>query len=324
MNTAARVRAAFAVEDVEQRKRSATAAMQALLDADIRPDDRRYLLDMALWRYTEFDKNRHKFSIRYRTAAVFTGPPTEINHEHVVERRWLLDRITSRPERLEEYLQLAVACIVTRDEHILLSANTAFGWERYLRAGLQVMDTLTLAPLDLGAAAEAQCVLLRGLGEPANDRSWAIRETPSPDWADPQARGNPIQGASPRQEASAGTCSSGVPPSDVGSALCALSGRNPARAPLHAGVHAALLAAGYVARLPTGSGSANYLSYIDPATGRNFVNLTATVAHLMRGDLRRRLASELGVRMDKRYPQVHLDQPDAVGILRRLAVRFKS
>lgn len=47
------------------------------------------------------------------------------------------------------------------------------------------------------------------------------------------------------------------------------------------------------------------------------------LAHLMRQDLRPALAGASGVRLTGRYPQVHLDAPDAVETHQRLAVRFK-
>jgi hypothetical protein len=88
MNTGARVRAHFAVLDVAERQHSITTAMRALLDADIRPEDRRGLRDVCLWRYTGFE-TRYKFATRYRSTHVLGAAPVEINHEHVVERRWL-------------------------------------------------------------------------------------------------------------------------------------------------------------------------------------------------------------------------------------------
>lgn len=67
-----------------------------------------------------------------------------------------------------------------------------------------------------------------------------------------------------------------------------------------------------------------YLSYRDPSTGQNFVNLTPTVAHIMRQDLRPQLADVADVRLGGRYPQVHLDDPRELEVLSAIAVRFKA
>jgi len=178
MNTAAKTRARFAVSDVEGRNASVRRAMQALLAADLRPDDLRYLLDMTLWRYTEFDKNRYKFAIRYRSSAVLAAEPVEVNHEHVVERRWVLDQILAHRDRLDEILPLVVGCLVSTIEHSRLRSVSGFGWDRYLAAQIDVIDTATMEPCDLCAMAAAQRTIAARIGldvrqalEDANSKS---------------------------------------------------------------------------------------------------------------------------------------------------------
>jgi Domain of unknown function (DUF4268) len=164
MNTSKATRGPFAVPDVAERGASVRGAIAILLGADIRPDDKRYLLDMALWRLTEFDKNRYKFATRYRTRAVVEGPTIAINHEHVAPRQWLLDQLIKDPERSDIVLHLAVACIVTIDEHSRLKSAPGFGWARYRHAGLEVLDTSEgMHPIDLDAAVDHQSTLLHRL-----------------------------------------------------------------------------------------------------------------------------------------------------------------
>ena len=163
-NTSARTRGPFNVADAEERDLSMRRAIAILLEADIRPDDKRYLLDMALWRFTEFDKNRYKFATRYRTSAVVNGQPQDINHEHVVPRRWLLDRLLQAPHDSHGIMALAVACIVTTEEHRRLTGAHGFGWARYRNAQLEVLDTADgMKPLDLDAAVDDQSAMLRKL-----------------------------------------------------------------------------------------------------------------------------------------------------------------
>jgi hypothetical protein len=314
LNTAAKIHAPFAVPDVEARNASVKRAMQSLLDADLRPDDLRYLLDMGLWRYTEFDKNRYKFAIRYRTAAVLATEPVVIEHEHVVGRRWLLDQIAREPDKLDDILQLAVACIVSKPEHDLLWAVVGFGWERYRAAGIDVIDTVTMQRADLEELASAQRDLLRRLQLDVPKQVVAAAVDPVMRAVIPRSSVGLSGVVAP---------TSGNPVGSVEDQLLSLSGKTKRRAATHRAVHELLVDAGYTPTLPV-SQKADYLSYRDPATGQNFVNLTSTVAHLMRQGLRPQLGDVAGVRLDGRYPQVHLDDAHAVETLSGLALRFKA
>lgn len=315
LNTAAKIHAPFAVPDVEARNASVKRAMRSLLDADLRPDDLRYLLDMGLWRYTEFDKNRYKFAIRYRTAAVRATELVVIEHEHVVGRRWLLDQIVREPDKLDDILQFAVACIVSKPEHDRLSAVVGFGWERYRAAGIDVIDTVTMQRADLEELASAQRDLLRRLQLDVPEQVVAAVVDPLMHAVIPRSLGGLSGVVAPT--------TSGNPVESVEDQLLSLSGKTKRRAATHRAVHELLVDAGYTPTLPA-SQKADYLSYRDPATGQNFVNLTSTVAHLMRQGLRPQLGDVAGVRLDGRYPQVHLDDAHAVETLRGLALRFKA
>ncbi|MHA3700899.1 hypothetical protein ACXR2U_01840 [Jatrophihabitans sp. YIM 134969] len=274
-------RAPFAVPDVDERKASVVRAVEALLQADLRADDLRALLNAALWRYTEFHA-KYKFAIRYRTPAVLDSAPVTIQHEHVVQRAWLIDRITAEPDKMRGYLKLAVACVVTKDEHQQLD-SPAFGWQRYVDAGLTVVDTVTMQPLDLEVAVAAQRALLNALDEPL----------PS-GMADPD--------------------------DDETLARIEALGAHRGDRDVHMAVYGALTDAGYVVPAHGGSG---YVSFHDPATGTNFLNLTPTLAWLMRADLLGVLAAEPDVDTGGRHPKIRLAQPDAVATLERLARQFK-
>ena len=53
------------------------------------------------------------------------------------------------PDRCEEIMGRATACIVTRSEHVLLSTfdKTHDGWDRYIAAGIDVFDMADHSPL---------------------------------------------------------------------------------------------------------------------------------------------------------------------------------
>lgn len=126
---------------------------EALLSASDRltPAHLRESLSLAIWKFTEADG---KWNTRYRTESAVGALSTVLNHEHVVTRRSLVDRLLAEPERCPEIMTSAIACCVLRDEHELLSnverARSGLeGWERYRAAGLVVVDQLTDAPLQV-------------------------------------------------------------------------------------------------------------------------------------------------------------------------------
>jgi hypothetical protein len=81
------------------------------------------------------------------------------NHEHVLTRKALVDRLVADPENCVETIQMAVARCVLREEHQRLSAledgdASLAGWRRYAAAAIEVVDLLMDLGLDLDAGAE--------------------------------------------------------------------------------------------------------------------------------------------------------------------------
>ena len=132
------------------------------------------LINRLLWMVTEGKKN-WKYSVRYRSRkaveAAMRGEEISIHHEHVVPRKWLCKAIMDHPESSIEIASLAVACVVAVDEHKKLSEiEDGFGWERYMAAGIEVVDaasvdfpaSLDLVPLE--DLAKKQAERLRRIG----------------------------------------------------------------------------------------------------------------------------------------------------------------
>jgi hypothetical protein len=114
----------------------ARAARIAVETEDLLPAIRREWLNSALWGATNF---RQKYDQRYRSASVEDGAPRPTwRHEHVVPRRWMADSIRKHLERERDIIALAVACVITTEEHAALTAfdRSHFGWDRYLAAGV--------------------------------------------------------------------------------------------------------------------------------------------------------------------------------------------
>lgn len=124
-------------------RESAIKLVEATLRLDILDAHKRGVINGMLWAITE---SRGKYTTRFLSAAAFQPPPgTRLQHEHVIPRKELVDSIMKEPARAREFLQSAVACVVTRDEHRRLSEVTRNqpqlkGWERYKEAGVIVRD----------------------------------------------------------------------------------------------------------------------------------------------------------------------------------------
>jgi len=77
--------------DRNERFASAIKAAEALVNLDLYPQHKRELLNICVWKTTEVDG---KFNIRFCTqGALEAGPETKLNHEHVIERKKLVDRM---------------------------------------------------------------------------------------------------------------------------------------------------------------------------------------------------------------------------------------
>ena len=66
-----------------------------------------------------------------------------LQHEHVYQRKTMIKALVNANSELDvsNILLTAVACIVTHDEHKKLSQfDYLYGWERYERAGILVME----------------------------------------------------------------------------------------------------------------------------------------------------------------------------------------
>ena len=77
-----------------------------------------------------------------------------VQHEHVFPRKKLSLRILNDPINIEKYLKDVVGCVVTVNEHNLLSiaekSNPELdGWDRYKAAGIVVYDMEQIPPIEV-------------------------------------------------------------------------------------------------------------------------------------------------------------------------------
>jgi hypothetical protein len=138
--------------DADARASSARCAIAALLPLDLYPAHKRELLSICLWKLSEAD-GLSKYLTRFCSREALEADRSELAHEHVFERKKLVEQLIAGTASVEEVAGCAVGCTVTRKEHARLSAISRRrpeldGWDRYRAARVRVIDTLTGEPLD--------------------------------------------------------------------------------------------------------------------------------------------------------------------------------
>ena len=130
--------------DADKRIASAITTAKAIVRLDLYPAHKRELLSVCIWKVTEAAP-LSKYQTRYRSRAAETASESELAHDHVRQRKWLIDEMLKDPDSVERILRGAVACVVTRSEHEALTRISrefpdVDGWERYERAGIEIVD----------------------------------------------------------------------------------------------------------------------------------------------------------------------------------------
>jgi hypothetical protein len=129
----------------EEEIRSAVTAIKGILTLQIMDEHKKTLISRMIWAITEA---HGKYKTRFRSGGVLMTADCKIQHEHVYPRKELIDEIMEAPENCDRILENAVACVVTEEEHRLLTKISKEnadlnGWDRYKKAGITVYDMLT-------------------------------------------------------------------------------------------------------------------------------------------------------------------------------------
>ncbi len=134
--------------DRQEKLESATRLAKLVVKArGLHPAHRRHVLSIAIWKATEADS---KMNPRFRSRGVMKGAVgILVNHEHVVTRKFLIDAMLAAPGQVQEIMDLAIGCLVTRDEHRRLSKAGGWGWSRYINGNVAVVDGVTGSLVDL-------------------------------------------------------------------------------------------------------------------------------------------------------------------------------
>jgi hypothetical protein len=132
------------------RKRSAVALTNILLAAkdtpEILPKHLNELLRILMWKLTQAESSTHRTRFQSQDALKFRDKGN-LRHDHVFQCVKMRDMLLAHPERADEILDIAVGCTVTLAEHEHLhDFDEEYGWERYRKAGIVVMDTSKQPP----------------------------------------------------------------------------------------------------------------------------------------------------------------------------------
>ncbi len=139
------------------KRQDAIKVIKALLELDIDEAMKKKFLSNCLWQVTQAE-GKGKYELRYKTKAALKaikeGRRNELRHEHVYPRKQMVQRLIDSPEKVDEIVKEAVGCVVTQDEHAILSQidrdfSGLEGCERYQEAGITVLDTSKKPPAKL-------------------------------------------------------------------------------------------------------------------------------------------------------------------------------
>ncbi|MFE7506765.1 hypothetical protein [Promicromonospora sp. NPDC057488] len=155
------------IEDTKRRTETLAAATRLVQiargDPDLPTDLRRFLVNKAIWYWTEDRTPSRKFKLRYRTRSALDlqqdlglkEAARQLEHEHVHERKNVIDALLNDAPRIDPAtaIRACAACVVTKPEHVRLRnvRPGTRGWLRYREAELEVVDLLTGSNADLTA-----------------------------------------------------------------------------------------------------------------------------------------------------------------------------
>ena len=130
---------------------SAIKIAKAIVGIDILEQHKKKILTEVQWLISEANG---KYTTRFRTEGALSDGNDSIQHEHVFPRKKLSLRILGNPSNIEKYLKDVIGCVVTVNEHDMLSkaekSNPELdGWERYKAAGIVVYDMEQIPPVKM-------------------------------------------------------------------------------------------------------------------------------------------------------------------------------
>ena len=102
-------------------------------------EHKKSLISRMIWKITEANG---KYNTRYYSEKALKCNKDEKRHDHVWTRKKMVERLINDPRHVEDEIDQAIGCTVTKDEHSSLSGfdTSCDGWERYKKAKILVWD----------------------------------------------------------------------------------------------------------------------------------------------------------------------------------------
>lgn len=131
-------------QDADELLSSAKSVIGLILGAErIMDRHKRAVINRMLWAITEEPWGKYTLPYRSRAALAETNPKN-LRHEHVISRKSLLDDLLDRKISVDQVVDKAIACVVTKAEASLLDDRTGpakgvEGWDRYTAARIEVV-----------------------------------------------------------------------------------------------------------------------------------------------------------------------------------------
>jgi hypothetical protein len=136
---------------VEKIRSAKNTIKQILKMNGIDISHKKIFLSLMIWLITEaYGKHNTDYyseevkKIKKRTGKI---PKIGVIHEHIYRRKYLVDRLLSSPNKAEEILKEAIACLVTKKEDSKLTkidkTKEAEGFNRYKEAGIEINENLS-------------------------------------------------------------------------------------------------------------------------------------------------------------------------------------
>ena len=129
----------------DRRLKDVELLLSTIRDLPLERATKKRMLHHALWLVVELTGN---FYSRYRSAGVIAAVGVPIQRDHIHPRKLLVAEVLEGKVDLSCVVERARCCIVTKEEHCLLSgvgANVQ-GFERYDRAGVTYHDMTIYVP----------------------------------------------------------------------------------------------------------------------------------------------------------------------------------
>lgn len=128
-------------DDQESRLKDVETLLRTLVAMPLHLQTKKMMLNRVLWLVVELTGN---FYCRYRSAGVVSEVGQRIQRDHIHTRKSLVLELLQPNPDFASVVDRAQCCVVTHEEHKLLTKvpKEVVGRDRYAHAGVEIRDML--------------------------------------------------------------------------------------------------------------------------------------------------------------------------------------